>query len=185
MKRLSLLAVIAPIIVIVANAYAEDLRLSNLNVSNTHDDLVLNLQLEGAFTDRIQQAILNGDPTTFKFIVTLSQVKNLWIDDNIADFVVIHTVRYDNATKEFSVTRSWRGSSPEKTRSFQEAQQLMSVIDRLSIIPLNELEPGHQYQLKTKAVVRQQTLPLNLHRVLFFVSIWDFATDWYTIDFIF
>jgi hypothetical protein len=29
------------------------------------------------------------------------------------------------------------------------------------------------------------TLPWKMHYVLFFVSLWDFETDWYTIDFIF
>jgi hypothetical protein len=117
--------------------------------------------------------------------VVLNRVHKLWIDETKADFIVIHTIRYDSASQEFSVRRSWRGSSPEKTRSFQEARELMTVIESMRIIPLSALEPGNQYQLKTKAIVKQQTLPLKLHRALPFVSMWDFATDWYTIDFIF
>jgi hypothetical protein len=28
-------------------------------------------------------------------------------------------------------------------------------------------------------------LPFYLHYVLFFLSFWDFETDWYTVDFIY
>ena len=77
------------------------------------------------------------------------------------------------------------GSEIEMTKSFEEAQKLMSEINSLSIIPLGRLEKGRQYQLRTKAEVSKKTLPLNLHYVLFFVSLWDFETDWYTIDFIY
>jgi hypothetical protein len=185
MKRRLLFTVVLISVLLVGHVRAEDLRFANLNVSNTPEDLLLNLHLEGAFSDRVQQAVLNGEATTFKFVVVLNRVHKLWIDETKADFVVIHTIRYDSATQEFGVTRSWRGSTPERTRSFQEARQWMTVIERLRIISLSALEPGNQYQLKTKAIVRQRTLPLKLHRALPFVSMWDFATDWYTIDFIF
>ena len=61
----------------------------------------------------------------------------------------------------------------------------MAEIDRLKVVPLNQLEKGRQYQLRAKAQLDKLTLPLYLHYVLFFVSLWDFETDWYTIDFIF
>ena len=61
----------------------------------------------------------------------------------------------------------------------------MTEIDNLKIIPLNRLEKGEQYQLRVKAEVSKKTLPLYLHYILFFVSLWDYETDWYTIDFTF
>ena len=36
-----------------------------------------------------------------------------------------------------------------------------------------------------KAELEKVRLPLYLHYVLFFVSLWDFETDWFTIDFIY
>ena len=61
----------------------------------------------------------------------------------------------------------------------------MAEIDSLRIIPLSGLEKGRQYQLSAKAELNKLTLPLYLHYVLFIVSLWDFETDWYTIDFIY
>jgi len=39
--------------------------------------------------------------------------------------------------------------------------------------------------LRVKAELEKVRLPLYLHYVLFFVSLWDFETDWYTVDFIY
>lgn len=166
-------------------AQSQDAKLNNITVSNTRDDLLLYLNLEGAFTKDIQAAILSGVPTSFAFIANLRQSRNLWFDQKIADINVIHTIKYDNLKKEFTVIRSWKDNEIEMTKSFEEAQKLMNEINSLSIIPLGRLEKGRQYQLRTKAEVSKKTLPLNLHYVLFFVSLWDFETDWYTIDFIY
>ena len=165
--------------------YAQDATLTNITVSNTQDDLLLFLNLEGAFREEMKQAILSGAPSTFSFFAKLNRVRSLWFDKDIADVEVTHTIVYDNLKKEFTVTRSWKDNNPEMTKSFDEAKKWMTEIDSLKIIPLNRLEKGEQYQLRVKAEVSKKTLPLYLHYILFFVSLWDFETDWYTIDFTF
>ncbi|MGD9237857.1 MAG: DUF4390 domain-containing protein [Desulfobacterales bacterium] len=165
--------------------YAEDATLTNITVSNTQDDLLLFLNLQGAFREEMKQAILSGAPSTFSFFAKLNRVRSLWFDKDIADLEVTHTIVYDNLKKEFTVTRSWKDNNPEVTKSFDEAQKWMTEIDSLKIIPLSRLEKGEQYQLRVKAEVSKKTLPLYLHYILFFVSLWDFETDWYTIDFTF
>jgi hypothetical protein len=165
--------------------HAQDATLTNITVSNTQDDLLLFLNLEGAFREEMKQAILSGAPSTFSFFAKLNRVRSLWFDKNIAELEVTHTIVYDNLKKEFTVTRSWKENNPEVTKSFDEAKKWMTEIDSLKIIPLNRLEKGEQYQLRVKAEVSKKTLPLYLHYILFFVSLWDFETDWYTIDFTF
>ncbi|MGD8345590.1 MAG: DUF4390 domain-containing protein [Desulfobacterales bacterium] len=165
--------------------YAQDATLTNITVSNTQDDLLLFLNLEGAFREEMKQAILSGAPSTFSFFAKLNRVRSLWFDKDIADLEVTHTIVYDNLKKEFTITRSWKDNNPEVTKSFDEAKKWMTEVDSLKIIPLNRLEKGEQYQLRVKAEVSKKTLPLYLHYILFFVSLWDFETDWYTIDFSF
>ena len=70
-------------------------------------------------------------------------------------------------------------------KTFSEAKMLMAEVDSLKIIPLRKLVKGRQYQIQTKAELDKLTLPLYLHHILFFLSLWDFETDWYTIDFIY
>ncbi len=166
-------------------AFAQEATLTNITVSNTRDDLLLYLNLEGAFSDKLKKEILSGVPATFSFVTKLNRVRNMWINPAIADITVIHTIKYDNLKKEFIVRRSWRNNEPEVTKSFSEAQKWMTEVNSLKIIPLGQLEKGQQYQLRTKAEVSKQTLPFYLHYVLFFISLWNIDTDWYSIDFIY
>lgn len=165
--------------------FAQDATLTNITVSNTRDDLLLYLNLEGAFREEMKKAILSSVPSTFSFFAKLNHTRNFWFDQAIADIEVTHTIIYDNIKKEFTVKRSWKEDNPEVTKSFKEAKKWMTEINSLKIIPLNRLEKGEQYQLRVKAEVSKKTLPLYLHYILFFVSLWDFETDWYAIDFIY
>ena len=163
---------------------AQEAQLSDVVVTNTRDDLLLYLTVEGAFTDEMTTAILSGVPATFSFLVNLYQVRSMWLNKKIASRKITHTIKYDKLKKTFTVNRSWE-SEPQVTQSISEARKLMSEVDSLNIIALNRLEKGQQYQIRAKAELSKRTLPLNLHYVLFFMSLWDFETDWYTIDFIY
>ncbi len=166
-------------------AFAQDAKLTNIFVTNSHVDLLIYLTVEGAFKDKMKKAVLSGVPTTFLFFAALYRVRNLWIDKKIADIKITHTIKYDNLKQEFSISRSRENSETIVTKSFREAQKLMAEIDSLKIVPLWKLEKGGKYQMRAKAELSKLTLPFYLHYILFFVSLWDFETDWYTIDFIY
>ncbi|MFH1887621.1 MAG: DUF4390 domain-containing protein [Pseudomonadota bacterium] len=167
-----------------ALAAAEDrARLTDIVVTNTRDDLLAYLKVEGCFTPEINEAILSGIPTTFSFFVSLYGIRDFWTNREIADLTVSRTIQYDSMKKEFTVVRSEDPGNPVVTRSFPEAKKAMAEVNNLTIVPLSELEKGRHYQIKAKAELDRVTLPLYLHYVLFFVSLWDFETDWYTINF--
>jgi len=166
-------------------AFAKDARLTNIIVTNTRDDLLIYLNVEGAFREKMENAVLSGVPATFSFFITLYKVRNLWFDEKAADLKVTHTIKYNNLKKEFIVTRSWESDKTVATESFNEAQKLMADVDSFKIVSLNRLEKGKVYQIRAKAELSKLTLPFYLHYILFFVQLWDFETDWYAIDFIY
>ncbi len=166
-------------------AFAQDAWLTDIIVTNTRDDLLVYLNVEGAFKEKMEKAILSGVPTTFSFFISLYKVRNLWFDKKIADVRATHTIKYNNLKKEFVVKRSWESGEPLVTESFEEAQELMAEIDSLKIVSLSKLEKGRHYQIRAEAELSKVTLPFYLHYVLVFVSLWDFETDLYTIDFIY
>jgi Domain of unknown function (DUF4390) len=163
---------------------AQDARLTDVIVTNTQDDLLLYMKVEGAFTKEMEEAVLSGVPTTFSFVADLYQVRHFWFDHRVAWCKVTHTIKYDKLKKVFIVYRSW-DPDPQVTQSFEEAKKLMSEVDSLKIVALSRLQKGVHYQMRAKAELNKRTLPFNLHYVLFFMSLWDFETDWYTIDFVY
>jgi hypothetical protein len=164
-------------------ALAKDPRLINIIVTQPGDELLLYLNVEGAFTEEVEEAILSGIPTTFSFFIKLFQPRKLWFNKKISDLKIDITVKYSNLKKEFVVTRSWEVQKPLATQSLKEARTMMEKIEGLKIIKLSKLEKGRNYQIKAKAKLSKITLPFYLHNIFFFVSLWDFETDWYTIKF--
>ena len=166
-------------------ALAKDAKLTNIIVTNTRDDLLIYLSVEDAFTRKMREAINRGVPASFEFFINLYRSRSMWIDKEMADLTITHTIKYNSLKKEYAVSRSWDAESPVIVQSFDAAKKLMGEIDSLKIIPLARLEKGRQYQIQAKAKLSRVTLPYYLHYVLFFLSLWDFETDWYTIDFIY
>jgi len=164
-------------------AFAQQAVLNNISVANTRDHLLLYINVKGAFTDEMEKAILSGVPTTFSFLIVLKRDRRLWMDEKIVEINVYHTIKYNNLKKEFIVSKSWEESNAVKTQSFEEAKKLMSKIEGLTVVPLNNLIKGSNYRIKAKAELSKLTLPLYLHYILFFASLWDFKTDWQDIDF--
>ena len=167
-----------------ATALAENQAvIENIKLANTRDDLLTYFDIKKAFTPKINQAVLNGIPTTFSFYVTLYKTEGSWFDKKIADIQIKSTLKYNALKKNFSVLRSWKDKDEVITQTFKEAKSLMTEIDNLKILPLNQLTKGDKYQLRIKAKLDKVTLPLSLHYVLLFVSFWDVETDWYLINF--
>lgn len=166
-------------------ALCQEARLTDIIVTNTRDDLLLYLKVEGAFNEKMIAAIHSGVQSTFTFFVDLNRVRPLWPDKRIAAIRATHSVAYDTLKKEYTIERSWDSGGSVTTQSFAETQRLMTEIDSLKIVPLQTLVRGAQYQIRTKAELSKLKLPFYLHYALFFVPFWDLRTDWYTIDFVF
>jgi hypothetical protein len=164
---------------------AQDAHLTNIIVTNTDKDLLIFLSVEGAFQGKINKAIDSGVATTFYFLLHLYRTRSFWPDEQLADVTVSHTIQFNPLRNEYTIKRSWEDNKPITVATRKEAIRLMSEVDNLPILPLSQLKKGAQYQIRTKAELSKQTLPFYLHYVLFFVSFWDFETDWYTIDFIY
>ncbi|WP_291466127.1 DUF4390 domain-containing protein [Desulfobacula sp.] len=165
-------------------AFAEETAvIENIKLANTRDDLLTYFDVKQAFTPKINQAVLNGIPTTFSFYITLYKTGGSWFDKKISNIQLKSTLKYNSLKKEFSILQSWKNEKSITTSSFEDAKSFMTEIDNLKIIPLNQLVKGDKYQLRIKAELDKVTLPLSLHTVFFFVSFWNFETNWYLINF--
>lgn len=157
--------------------------LSHIKLANTRDDLFAYFTVENAFNEKNTQAIENGISTSFTFYVTLFKTSSSLFDKKITDIKTRATIKYNFMKQEYTVVCRWKDSPALITKSFDEAKTWMTEIDNLKVVPLNRLVTGAKYQIRIKAELEKVTLPLSLHYVLFFVSYWDFETDWYVINF--
>ena len=164
---------------------AAEATLSDIIVTNTQEDLLVFFDIKGCFTREMEEAILNGIPTTFTIVIKLYRTRTAWLDASIASITLEHTIKYDSLKNEFRVTRSEEDNTELVVKDFEAAKKAMAEIRNIRVVPLRELQERGKYQLRVKAELEKVRLPLYLHYVLFFVSLWDFETDWYTVDFIY
>ena len=59
----------------------------------------------------------------------------------------------------------------------------MSKIVGLKVTDLQELHKNNLYQVRMMAELDKIKLPFYVHYVFFFLSLWDFETAWYKVDF--
>jgi len=164
-------------------ALAAEARLTDIVVTNTRDYLLAYFSVVDCFTEDMGRAIDNGVSTTFTFFVKLYEVRNWWWDRSIADLKVSHEIKYDSLKKVYIVRLSSRDNKVIYVKDFDEAKKLMSEIVGLKVTELRNLQRGDHYQISMMAELETIRLPFYFHYVFFFLSLWDFETDWYTVDF--
>jgi hypothetical protein len=163
-------------------AFAQEAKLTDIEVSNNRDDLLVFLKVDGAFNQKLNEAVLNGIPATFSFFITLEESRTMWPDKTISELNITHTLKYNNLKKSFSIKRSWEKTALT-TESFKEAKQMMSEIKSLKLVSLKKLTKGSKYQVNAKAELDEVKLPFFLNYIIFFASLWDFETDWQSFEF--
>jgi len=184
MRRLKgLLLIIIISVAWAVPAMAEDAYLSDFVVTNTRDHLLVYFTVNNCFTPEMNNAIESGIETTFTFFVQIYEKRDLIWDRKIADLEVNHSIKYDSLKKVYSMRFSEDNNREITARTFEEAKKLMAQVVALKIVPMHQLKKGKRYQLQMMAQLDKVRLPFYLHYVLFFVSLWDFETDWYAVDF--
>jgi len=166
-------------------AEGKEARIEEIVVTNTRDHLLLYFTVKDCFTEEMKSAIENGINTTFTFYVKLYEVRSLWLDREIADIKISHEVQYDSLKKLYMVKATGKSDRMVGVKDFDEVKTLMSEVVGLKVTELINLRRGARYQMQMMAELDKIRLPFYLHYVFFFLSLWDFETDWYTVDFVY
>jgi hypothetical protein len=156
---------------------AEKSAIKDLLVTADQTHLLLYARLTNCFTSDIEDAVLAGVPTTFTFIIHIFMERAWLPDKKIKSFEIHHTIKYDNIKKIFNVSiddqKTWENFS-----DLDSAKKMMSDINALRLESLGALIKNKYYTVKLKAKLDNVSLPLHLEYLFFFVSFWDFETDW-------
>ncbi|MFW6081963.1 MAG: DUF4390 domain-containing protein, partial [Desulfosalsimonas sp.] len=68
---------------------------------------------------------------------------------------------------------------------FEEAKRWMSEIKGLPVAPVRRIEKDKRYRIRARAELDKVELPFYLDYIFFFVSLWDFKTEWHSIEFVY
>ena len=160
------------------SSYHRDAKIADIVITDSDNHLLVYAKVTNCYTDKMESAILAGVPTTFTFLVDLYQERPRWIDDKIASSVVKQTIKYDIVKKIFYVSVAG-GSKQSEFQDFEAAKKAMSELNGIAIASLRDLSKDKSYYVMIKGKLDKIRLPMHMEYVLFFVSLWDFETDWY------
>jgi hypothetical protein len=115
--------------------------------------------------------------------VKLEKKRSTWMNHQLVSLRYDHTLSYDTLKEEYSIVRSEQAGQTVRTKSLAEAKKAMAQLNGPPVSPLKALVPEAGYLLRVKAKLAEKTLPLYAHYVIPFWSLWDFETEWYTVEF--
>jgi len=167
----------------VSSAGTEDAAVSDLVVINSSDTLYVYFSVDHAFTPEMENAVKSGIPAIFTFYVELYKIRKNWPDKKIVEHTFEHVLSWNTLKEEFTVTLEEGKNHPYTLKSLADAKKMMSDVSELTVTPLDILEEEGDYELRVKARLNQKTLPLKLHYLIPFYSLWDFNTDWAVLPF--
>jgi hypothetical protein len=154
----------------------------DVEISQNLQTLKLSFCVKDCFTPSMEEAIKSGVATTFRFLTVLEKPGMLF-QTQILDVVLEHTIKYDYLKNEYVVQLPESPDTTLVTKNFDDAKRWMSTVRDLPLIPLWRLQKDEVYRLRIKAELSKVELPLFFRYIFFFVSLWDFETDWHKINF--
>ncbi len=158
-------------------AFCQKASIKDIQVKRTNEAWKVSFDVENCFTEKMEEAIQSGIATTFTFYINLYQKRSWWKDRNLASVEFRHTVQYHPIQKAYQI-KLGEDHSSQAASSLEEAKKLMSKVKELKIQSSSPLESGVPAYFRIKAELDPVRLPLHLEYLFFFVSLWDFETDW-------
>jgi hypothetical protein len=121
--------------------------------------VLVTFRLSDAFNDQVRAAIHSGMIISFVYDVELKRTSSLWLDPTIGAARVSASVRFDNLTRRYHLTRAQDGRM-EGADTFEkedDVQKRLTEFEKLPLFSVGGLEPNGEYYLR----VRAHTTPRN------------------------
>ncbi|PIE56778.1 MAG: hypothetical protein CSA34_02100 [Desulfobulbus propionicus] len=182
MKRL--LPLILGLLLLSVTVFAKESKpeLTDIIITTSESNLLLFATVQNGFIQEMIDALHSGLPLRFTYAIRLHQIRGLWLDKELADLSITRVLSYDSLKEKYRIQHE-DNNQVVTTSSLTEAKQLMTELNGVEIIALSQLIPDAPYTLELKATLEENTLPLGMHYVLPFTSLWNIETDWRTIEF--
>jgi len=141
-------------LVAVCNAFAQDSDISVTPIARDGQVLV-SFDLSDAFTDDVRDAIQSGLSTTFSYEVELRRAATLF-DRTIASVTMTATVRFDNLTRRYQMSRSLDGrvEDARPTEDQNAVKAWMTHFERIPVSTTSALEANGEYYVRVRAHTR-------------------------------
>lgn len=167
---------------VAADSNSKKATLDDITITTTRDKLFVYFTVKDCFRDDIIQAIHNGVTATFEFTIEIREFRPFAFDELVKEIIFTHSVKYDTVRKVYDVVLAEKSNEVKTVTDFGTVKHLMSRVEAVEVAEMGIFDKDLKYKLNMRAKLDKIELPMYLHYILFFVSLWDFKTDWYSFD---
>jgi len=118
--------------------------------------VLVSFELNDGFTAELRDAIQSGLATTFLYNIELRRGAATWFDKTIAEVTITTTVRFDNLTRRYQMSRTVDGRV-EDARPTEDQDAMRRFMTQFVHIPLSmtsALETNGEYYVRIRALTR-------------------------------
>ena len=118
--------------------------------------VLVSFELSDAFTEEVRDAIQSGLATTFSYELELRHGTAAWFDRTLAAVTITATVRFDNLTRRYQMSRTLDGRV-EDARPTEDRNAVGRWMTRFEHVPLSTtsmLEANGEYYVRVRAHTR-------------------------------
>jgi len=157
--------------------------IKDIIVTTADNNLLLFATVKNCFTQEMLDGVKNGIPVVFTYYLQLVKTSSNWFDTTLVESSVTRTLTFDGGKREYRIAFSDQDGKVITTGDLEQAKLLMAEINGIKVIALGQLVAEAPYAIHFKVTLKKGTLPLGMHRLLPIPALWDFETDWRTIEF--
>ena len=120
----------------------------------------VSFDLSDGFTPDVRDAIQSGLSTTFSYTVQLRRAAAAWFDATLAEVTVSATVRFDNLTRRYEMSRTLNGrvEAGPPTDDEGAARAFMTHFERVPVSATSVLEENGEYYVRVRAQTRERNI---------------------------
>jgi hypothetical protein len=137
----------------------------------------LNARIDYRLTPEVEEALSNGVPLTLKVQLEVGKVWRGFWEANALSHTLRFQIRYHALTELYRVVDMQTGE--EQNFVTQDAAlYALGEIDNLPLVSRGDLVPGEAYQLRLRADLEIEALPLPLQPFAYLGRGWRLTTGW-------
>jgi len=118
--------------------------------------VLVSFELSDGLTPDVRDAIQSGLPTTLSYEVELRRGEPTWFDRTISSVTITATVRFDNLTRRYQMSRTFDGRVEDaRPTGDQGAVRLwMTRFEQIPVSTTASLEANGEYYVRVRAHTR-------------------------------
>ncbi len=115
--------------------------------------VLVSFRLADGFNEAVRAAIHSGLPTSFVYDIELRRGSTMWLDRTIDATTLTASVRFDNLTRRYHLTRTQDGriERADSTEREEDARAWLTEFERLPLFSSARLEANYEYYLRVRA----------------------------------